>query len=88
VSTPATPEELATASGIARLLEIQPSAVANWATRNLGFPEPWGTFGSVRLYRVADVLDWYDARQANAHAARAARVERLRAQLARLESES
>lgn len=85
MSEPATPDELATATQLAEMMGVVPSAVSNYLKRNVRFPEPWGTWGSVRLWRVADVLAWRDDRQADQRAARQRRTEHLRAQLARLE---
>jgi hypothetical protein len=56
-------DRLVTASEIAELAGVRPSAVSNWRKRFADFPRPAGTAaGGGDLFRLADIERWLDAR--------------------------
>lgn len=86
------PDELITASGIAELLDVVPSAVSNWRKRNLDppFPAPWfevPTHGAVyrahALFVREEVESWHADHAARISASSARRIASLERQLAR-----
>ena len=88
------PDELITASGIAALLGVTPSAVSNWQTRtetgtlDTPFPQPWFQYPARNPKKVAglfvrsEVEEWYADRRAIAVERNARNIARLEAQLA------
>jgi type I restriction-modification system DNA methylase subunit/predicted DNA-binding transcriptional regulator AlpA len=59
VSTREKPEQFVTASEVARLCGVQPSAVSNWRKRFADFPRPVGTAPSGGdLFRRAEIDQW------------------------------
>lgn len=54
------PSDLLSASDVARLLGVGPSAVSNWRRRNVGFPAPVATvnLGRTPLFSRAAVVAW------------------------------
>lgn len=63
VSTREKPEQFVTASEVARLGGVQPSAVSNWRKRFADFPRPVGTAQSGGdLFRRAEIEQWLQRR--------------------------
>ena len=80
------PTDLISSGEIAKLAGIYPSAVANWQTRNVGFPEPWGQWSDkFKLWKRDEVEAWLSERNAKELRIRESQIERLRAQIAKLE---
>lgn len=86
-------EDLMTASEIARLAGVSPSAVSNWQKRDLGFPMPvvekagTGTACSFRLWLRQEVEPWVSERIANREASRAKALDYHREQVEKLARE-
>lgn len=58
-------ERYLTASDVARILRVRPSAVANWTARNTGpLPAPAAYAGAVPLWRLADIRALVEERHA------------------------
>lgn len=79
-----TPDELMGVTEIAGEFDIVPSAISNWQKRDVGFPQPWGTWRMGSLWLRSEVEDWVNARIANSEAKRQSRIIALEAQLERL----
>jgi hypothetical protein len=58
-------DDLASASDIAAVLGVVPSAITNWRRRSLGFPEPLVVVanGTTPLFSAKAVGEWYRQRK-------------------------
>lgn len=72
---------------VADRAKVAPPVVSNWRNRHPDFPAPVAVVarGRTPLWREEDVDGWLANRAAQAAKKRTARVERLRAELQRLE---
>ena len=50
-------ETLASAGDLARILDVSRATIYAWQRRD-DFPDPIGTVGNARVWKVADVVKW------------------------------
>ena len=78
--------DLVSAADVAKMAGVGYACVSNWQTRH-DFPQPVAVVanGTTRLWYRARVATWLAERATATTAAKTRRIERLRAQIARLE---
>lgn len=78
--------DLVSAADVAKMAGVGYACVSNWQTRH-DFPAPVAVVanGTTRLWHRESVRAWLKTREGEATAAKTRRIERLRAEIARLE---
>jgi phage terminase Nu1 subunit (DNA packaging protein) len=79
-------DKLVDTGTIAEMLEVQLSAVSNWKSRNIGFPEPYVRICHVDFWLEDDVWAWHYDRLAKDDDRKQKRIRKLRDELDRLQS--
>ncbi len=79
-------DKLVDTGTIAEMLEVQPSAVSNWKSRNIGFPEPHVRICHTDYWLEDDVWGWHYNRVISNDNRKRQRIQKLREELERLES--